>query len=531
MTALGRLAPGASLALRSVALCGALLGAVPPFEAWGAPGDPGLVLELGANGRALGMGGAHVAVADDATSLYYNPAGLGHVSGQQVGFMHAALFEGASYDYLAYAQQTGRGVWGAQMMRLSAGGVEGRDAENNVSGSVSYAETGLGIGYGFRGLAGGRLALGSSFKMISRSLGSVSNRLYGLDVGVRFLPRLGGGRLALGAVASNMMGVRQGDTSDALPRRVKLGVSGRLVDGLILTADVSHTGELEIGTEYGYRLITFRAGFADQGPTFGSGVRLFESWKFDFALQNNATLGNSARVSGAYQFGRAKARERETARVTTTLGSAEAALAERRYVDALALYDRTVEGAAPQRSGERWERLRTLVRELGLPQYPEAAKELRDGGEQGGLGLKAVRAFMDKRDEDALLLAAAAAGTDARREVFGVLLQGIEKLTFQKASPEDITSVPRLVAMKMTRVVAEFKSRRFELAVKACEQALLLAPDSPVAHERLGSVLFALGQKGRALESWKESLRLKPDNAVLKDFLKRVGAPLGLVNE
>ena len=37
-------------------------------------------LKLGAGARAEAMGGAYAAVADDATALYWNPAGLTRIS-------------------------------------------------------------------------------------------------------------------------------------------------------------------------------------------------------------------------------------------------------------------------------------------------------------------------------------------------------------------------------------------------------------------------------------------------------------------
>ena len=51
----------------AIALISALLAA--PAAAWAQPEPPVGV-------RAAGMGGAFVAVADDATAVYWNPAGL-----------------------------------------------------------------------------------------------------------------------------------------------------------------------------------------------------------------------------------------------------------------------------------------------------------------------------------------------------------------------------------------------------------------------------------------------------------------------
>ena len=44
-----------------------------------AQGQPGDIFNYAASGRASAMGGAYTALASDASSIYYNPAGLGLV--------------------------------------------------------------------------------------------------------------------------------------------------------------------------------------------------------------------------------------------------------------------------------------------------------------------------------------------------------------------------------------------------------------------------------------------------------------------
>jgi hypothetical protein len=48
--------------------------------------------EVPVGARALGMGGAFVSVADDATTLYWNPAGLPWIGHQEITASHADLF-------------------------------------------------------------------------------------------------------------------------------------------------------------------------------------------------------------------------------------------------------------------------------------------------------------------------------------------------------------------------------------------------------------------------------------------------------
>ena len=55
-------------------------------------------LRIGVGSRALGMGGAFVAVADYGTASYWNPAGLGNLSKHQVLFIHVQMFNNLEHQ-------------------------------------------------------------------------------------------------------------------------------------------------------------------------------------------------------------------------------------------------------------------------------------------------------------------------------------------------------------------------------------------------------------------------------------------------
>ena len=78
-----------------------LRGRVEDFSNVGNRAAEFLTIPVGA--RAIGMGNAFVAQADDISSIYWNPAGLGFLEGPQVFFSHLDLPVGFSMDYSAAA--------------------------------------------------------------------------------------------------------------------------------------------------------------------------------------------------------------------------------------------------------------------------------------------------------------------------------------------------------------------------------------------------------------------------------------------
>lgn len=62
-------------------------------------------MEIGSGIRALSMGGAYSAIADDGSGIYWNTAGIAKVRKSQVSLMRAYLYDGlATYDHLTFCQ-------------------------------------------------------------------------------------------------------------------------------------------------------------------------------------------------------------------------------------------------------------------------------------------------------------------------------------------------------------------------------------------------------------------------------------------
>jgi hypothetical protein len=76
-------------------------------------------LNIGVGARAMAMGGAFCAVADDATSSYWNPAGLRLLKSREIGVMHSAQFANeVKYDYLVFGSPSVTESFGASIIRM-----------------------------------------------------------------------------------------------------------------------------------------------------------------------------------------------------------------------------------------------------------------------------------------------------------------------------------------------------------------------------------------------------------------------------
>jgi hypothetical protein len=98
----------------------------------------GDMLSIGVGARALGMGGAFAAVADDASALYWNPAGIVNVKGIEVSSVKLLGNEGvnAGYTYLNMVDNTGdnTGSFGIGYLEQRFADIIIRDTSGNQIG-------------------------------------------------------------------------------------------------------------------------------------------------------------------------------------------------------------------------------------------------------------------------------------------------------------------------------------------------------------------------------------------------------------
>ncbi len=95
----------------ALGLLGSTTGLHAAFSEKGAGTRAGQFLKLPVGAKAIGMGEANTALADDVNSIYYNVAGLARLEKRQVSLSHAELGGGNRHDFLAYAHPTSRATF------------------------------------------------------------------------------------------------------------------------------------------------------------------------------------------------------------------------------------------------------------------------------------------------------------------------------------------------------------------------------------------------------------------------------------
>ncbi len=127
--------------------------------------------------RSAGMGNAGVAVADNASAVFWNPAGLAYQTGTEFGLTHSNWLPEFNanlyYEYfVAKRHFRGWGTFGGHLTYLNLGEHEYRDAQNNDLGKFRSYDLAAGLSWGFK--ATDRLSVGTGARLIYSSLANVA---------------------------------------------------------------------------------------------------------------------------------------------------------------------------------------------------------------------------------------------------------------------------------------------------------------------------------------------------------------------
>jgi long-subunit fatty acid transport protein len=167
------------LRLLVIALVLSIGGAAQTFAQVGITAVPFLQIEP--DSRGAGMGNTGVAIADNASAIFWNPAGLAYQTGNQISITHSKWLPNFNtdlfYDYLVGKYYVdGIGTIGGHITFLNLGEQVRTDETGKNLGTFSSYEVAGGASYGFE--LNEHFALGTGFRFIYSKL--VPN---GLQVG------------------------------------------------------------------------------------------------------------------------------------------------------------------------------------------------------------------------------------------------------------------------------------------------------------------------------------------------------------
>ncbi|UCG51397.1 MAG: PorV/PorQ family protein [Candidatus Latescibacterota bacterium] len=312
----------------------------------------GEFMASGGGARALGMGGAFAAIADDASTLYWNPAGISGFEKRQALFMHSERFgDLVNYNFAAFVSPTTSFVsaereasFGVALIHLGVpdilitnhlpyeerNGIPGPQLDDGdrllfdrdelpTEGNNDFALLGsfaLNSSYG---------RFGGTLKLIyTDAVAGYSSTGIGLDLG--FLRRNVLPSLDVGVKLQDITGTYiswSTGTNEFIAPSVKLGLAYRIsapslnaaaivaADGDFFFEDRQNASQfwvnrfstdLHLGAELIFQeKVMVRGGFDAGNPTAGAGFRI-GILGFDYAYLHHDDFDATHRVSGLVDF-------------------------------------------------------------------------------------------------------------------------------------------------------------------------------------------------------------------------------------
>jgi len=314
------------LAVLLLLISGACFAGIFSRNEAGVTGATFLKLEAGA--RPVAMGGAFVAVADDANATYWNPAGLVQIRQREITAMHNEWFQEIRYEFLGYVHPlTESDVLGGSITCLYLGNMEKRMTEEEEPSSFGAFDLAVTMAYAHK--FNGSFSGGANLKLIHQSIEKEKAWGVGLDVGGLTKLSIAGHTLWMGFAVQNIgPKIKFVEQGDALPLNIKVGlayrlsigsrrqsIQNRLIFALDINAPVDNAVNAHIGSEYVYTRwkdmeFAIRMGYKtntlkDLGGLSGLSAGLGFMWKglgIDYAWVPYGHLGNTHRVALSGRF-------------------------------------------------------------------------------------------------------------------------------------------------------------------------------------------------------------------------------------
>ena len=301
-------------------------------------------LKLGSGARPAAMGESYVGLADDASGIAYNPAGMAQSLAGELQATHTEWFQGLRYENLNAVFSLGDGgMVGGTFNFLSVPQLTRTEQIANTGDpSLNFREIGsfqpfdlqAGVAYArpiYRNVLGG-----ANFKLLTQSLDDKSTFGIGLDLGALYLTPIKG--LTAGFAAQNLgTPIKLKKEAFGLPLLMRLGAAYRTMgDSLLLTVESDVPADnalvLAVGAEINVAGKFFpRAGWRYNSIfnpwSAGLGMQ-FDQWGLDLSVVPFGELGLTYRGSVNWRFGKPGASMDARVAYASTAGAGKAAVLE-----------------------------------------------------------------------------------------------------------------------------------------------------------------------------------------------------------
>lgn len=309
----------AAVSLMAVLLPGAAFAAQ-IFEKVGTFDGQFLKISVGARGAA--MGGAFVAIADDATALFWNAAGIARIDADksELSLNHANWPAELSFDQVGYVFHVKKipGAFGVHARALSMQPMEETTAYQPNGTGRTFDAGMMAAGFTYARSFTDKFSAGVTGNLIHEGLADLSQQTFSFDIGTLY--DVGTAGMKIGMAISNIGSqVKFIDREARIPAIFRVGTSATLLNSadqrLIGSFEFSHPPDnserLNVGAEYAFKRYLFLRGgyninYDSEGIAGGVGfhfpVSVAGMADLDYAFTDMKDLGGAHRFSLRFQF-------------------------------------------------------------------------------------------------------------------------------------------------------------------------------------------------------------------------------------
>ena len=155
-------------------------------------------LDIGIGARSLAMGGAFTAVANDATALYWNPAGITNIMRPVTHFYYAPWFVDIDFTHGAAVVPLGRmGTLGLSITSVTMGEMKVRTLQVPEGTGELFEVSNLALATTYARKLTDRFSFGLNIKLVQEKIWHMNANVIAADVGCLFVTKNKGIRIGM----------------------------------------------------------------------------------------------------------------------------------------------------------------------------------------------------------------------------------------------------------------------------------------------------------------------------------------------